>query len=642
MKWIPHKRNIYEPFTVDAFYFMASDNLNNLTLDTMLAGDCEQLLRLLATCYPAPNHESRHPITPDQLIELIDSIEPQPATADKAFASIVDRVHQLIEPVEYIADPYYSLLVFTDKLFMTLDQLGKLDNAFQAPLSSLKPYVAKKIIQDPNFIFNIEHPFHIALSAIHQHAIGWQTSEGRVSDKFLPKVSDLIQQLANAGDDSDIALVCNEVISFFNQNQTRLDKLENRLRDAEFGALRAKYAQQKTARLINQKLGGKQLPDSVSKFLKTHWRESLILIVIQLGTNSTQWVEAEKATASLIDSFQPIDHDNEKRQAVFELIEGLSDKLRELTLSLSHDSTLQEQALADIEALHLNILKGEALEYSPFELIDNANPLNVANTKVSSSLLDQVAKIREGQWFISFNEDNNASRMKLILKLEDIQQLLFCNQQGMKSAQLGFEEFAYRLSSKAIKPIRLTAQPRGCATTLITKLFESHQQKINAAAEKIEQARLKALAEAEALEQAKATLEQDRNEPIEKVDAAHNEKAKENTQTVSDISVQSPPPSDDYEQRYKNATEEIAKLTLQARVSFIDDEGEEELCKLAVRLKSTGKYIFVDRAGMKKHEINENQLLNWLIDQRACVIDYGSNFDDSLSNVVNSLRKKSL
>lgn len=622
---------------------MASDTHNNLTLDAILNGDSEQLLRLLASCYPAPSHESRHAISQDHLLELIKSIKPEEICSDSESRTFVEIVHSRIEPLDYIADPFYGLLVFTDKLFMTLSQLGKLDSAFHSALAGLKPYVASKLIQNPGFIFNIEHPFHIALSAIHQHAIGWQPSDGRVADKFLPKLEELIFQLANADDDSKVALIGNDIISFFNQNQTRLDKLENRLRDAEFGALRAKYAQQKTARLINQKLGGKKLPESVATFLKTHWRESLILIVIQLGTNSTQWAEAEKTTAALIDSFQPIDDDNEKRQAVFESIEGLSDKLRELTLSLSHDSDLQEQALADIEALHLDILKGGTVEYSPFDLIDNANPLNVASAKISSNLLEQVAKLKEGQWFISIDEDNKTSRMKLILKLEDIQQLLFCNQQGMKSGQFGFEEFAYRLSSRSIKPIRVTAQPRGSASTLLSKLFESHQQKLTAAAEKIEQARIKALAEAQALEKAQALTEQEEqvadNEAISNVPDTVIEEEKP---LISDINVDNTSSDADYDERYKNAIEDIGKLSLQARVSITDDDGEEELCKLAVRLKSTGKYIFVDRAGMKKYEINESVLINWLVDQKACIIDHGSNFDDPLSNVVNSLRKKTL
>ena len=65
--------------------------------------------------------------------------------------------------------------------------------------------------------------------------------------------------------------------------------------------------------------------------------------------------------------------------------------------------------------------------YEDFELIETGEDDGVApGPAVSRMLLKKVNNLKTGQWF-TFQDEGTSVRIKLVLKLEDIKQLLFTN-----------------------------------------------------------------------------------------------------------------------------------------------------------------------------------------------------------------------
>ncbi|WP_019604376.1 DUF1631 domain-containing protein [Teredinibacter turnerae] len=72
---------------------------------------------------------------------------------------------------------------------------------------------------------------------------------------------------------------------------------------------------------------------------------------------------------------------------------------------------------------------------------------------------------------------------------------------------------------------------------------------------------------------------------------------------------------------------------------MVDEKGESTRCRLAAIIKPTGKYIFVNRSGMKVAEHTKYELAELLGAKRLRALDNTMLFDRALETVVSSLRK---
>jgi hypothetical protein len=70
------------------------------------------------------------------------------------------------------------------------------------------------------------------------------------------------------------------------------------------------------------------------------------------------------------------------------------------------------------------------------------------------------------------------------------------------------------------------------------------------------------------------------------------------------------------------------------------DAGEKYRCRLAAIIRSVGKYIFVNRSGMKVAEESRESLAVALQTKRLTILDDGMLFDRALEAVIGTLREQ--
>jgi hypothetical protein len=70
------------------------------------------------------------------------------------------------------------------------------------------------------------------------------------------------------------------------------------------------------------------------------------------------------------------------------------------------------------------------------------------------------------------------------------------------------------------------------------------------------------------------------------------------------------------------------------------DNGEKYRCRLAAIIRPAGKYIFVNRSGMKVAEESRETLALALQQKRLSILDDGMLFDRALEAVIGNLRDK--
>ncbi len=600
---------------------MTNTETTLLDINSLLAGEWPQCRALLSHAYPQPNSENKRPIDNDHLITLLKQ------HANTPVKNLTAAIQAELESVENLDNDSHAILKFIDQLFDNYLKNCKLHPALSDTLSRFRVHSAIAMLSQ-KLPWHDEVGLIEILNIVYSHAIGWQPDLGRAAERFYGQLDPLIGDIANTDMQDDSALI--KLKDFFAKEQQRIQKLEKRLYDAELGALHAKHAQQLSARTLNQQMAGKQLPASIAEFLQGPWRESMRLLIISDGKDSQRWQQILRLTETLIWSFQPIQDDiDNHQQHVLNSISELTDQLRDTTVGLHHSNTLDEE-LGKVEREHLKILKGEALQYQPFGLIDNTDPLVSSQVSVSQNLVKQAAAYHEGQWFELQDGDIN-TRIKLALKITQAQQLLFTNFMGIKTAQHSFEEFAYMLSSKIVVPIKSRDPFKATGEKMINSLLERHQQQQQQEAsdaaieEEImrQQEIARQAAREKALKEAKLFAEQQK---------AARLKAQQEQKELSERLAN--------EQHEKDVVSQLANIHIGAVVMFYNENHQGEQCKLAAIIQSSNEHIFVNREGIKQHSLNKEQLSEKLLAGTAKIIDPGSDFENTLEQVVNNLRTR--
>jgi transcription elongation GreA/GreB family factor len=211
-------------------------------------------------------------------------------------------------------------------------------------------------------------------------------------------------------------------------------------------------------------------------------------------------------------------------------------------------------------------------------------------------------------------------KIQLIANFAQSQQLLFANYLGMKAAQLSYQEFNIRLKEGNLKKLA-NAQP-------LTSVFDQTVKGLAKIAENQKQARL------QAAEKAKAEAEQ-LLEDRRKAEELSQQRAQEIAERTKQLLAKR---ADKERLEKENAVAQLIRaFNLGAWIS-IKEAGEPQRFKLVVKLAAMGKYVFVDRLGIKKREFMEADLVQALLSKEVEILSDGTEFEESLERVVSRIR----
>lgn len=490
-------------------------------------------------------------------------------------------------------------------------------------------------LQPEQWLAAAEHPLWTLLELLQRSGAGYQPELGRTGEKLLADWGPVLR--AATADDWPAAAAA--ATAQWLQEQSRLGRLEQRLADSERGQLRSRRAQQQAARALNRALAGKQLTQSLAEYLQGDWYRELQWALLQFGEESEQWRRRVDLTSQLVASVQDPGGDNERRQQIYALIAEVGPELRAVLGEHAPDPQALERQLALIEEHHLRLLRGQSLTIAPFALIANDDPWLSSSTSISRDLLQQVTELELGRWFLLRGADGEL-RIKLVLKMKSTGQLLFVNRMGVKALQKSFEEFAYLLSLGSAVALPPVEHSRPLLLQLLQQLLQrgAQQERVRAEerlreemeSQRRHEAQAKAIAEAKALaaaqEQAQAAAEAETQQRARDTEQRRR-------QAVLDAS------GDNSGQRLRSERQQATLLPIGSWVEFHDELGVAQRLKLAVKLPSTGKMIFVDRDGVRRAEFERDGLAARLLEGSALIIDQGRQFEDTLARVVDSLRR---
>jgi len=512
-------------------------------------------------------------------------------------------------------------------------KLVNLDEAVLDRIGVVTPVLAAALIKQPALpLTNTPYSIFSILDLLLTATIGWSSDQGRAGENLLTQVTAVIDELLK--EEADYQSIETDLCAFLDKEQSRIKKLEERLSASESGKLRSQRARIVAAEMINACIEGTKLTKSIIQFLKGPWNESMQLLAVTKGLGGEDWIRASKLTETIIWTYQPITGEDEQktaaeRQRLYRIIEHLPAEIHDLLLTLEHSGEDSEAALGELEDDRVAIVSGQELEYVEFSPIEVDGNSVSQRTSVSRILLRKVSNLEPGQWF-TFNENEKSTRIKLVLKLEDVKQLLFTNRNGMKALEKNYDDMAYLMSSGVIKLLNHEAIFSSTFATFFQGLIDEHQRKLKLAEQADEQKAQKAAAREEAVQKAEE-LARARKE----AEAIRMEEEKEIRLKNAMIEAAKA----ENQEKVAEFTEQVNNLNVGAWLKLPAADGRLEECKLAVKVAVSDKLIFVSRTGEKIGDYSTEQLITLLVAGEGEINDSGVEFEDTLVQVVTKLRQ---
>ena len=483
------------------------------------------------------------------------------------------------------------------------------------------------------------------MDSIGKFARKWSPVPKRSKQLFLDQLKKIESSLddTEGKHDSIIDIIEAQWYGFIDKQDEKNCKISERLIQSEYRKNHTQYCLWLAYHYLNVLFKKRTLPSVLQDFLREFWvgvvaRKIEASLPEQLSSREAIVVSSynEKLDQSCKNIVRVFCH---KGESSFQLADQIIEDLQEMSkgVSLTGSNTFLESQSAptaffsdeslwrELSECLVLLLQGqlseeEVLEFELLQLPEHLeNTFGDIDQFKNGAIQFENLNISLSDWFELYDQDELIT-LKLIADFKQSQQLLFSNYLGMKAAQLSYHEFAERLVQGNIKKL--------AKTHAFSSVFDQAITGLAKIAENQKQARLQAAEKAKA--EAEKMLEDRR-----KAEEQSRLRAEEIAQRTKQLLAKR---ADKERLEKENAVAQLIRaFNLGAWIS-INTGGEALRYKLVVKLAATGKYVFVDRLGIKKREFIEADLVQALINKDIEILSDGAEFEESLERVVSRIR----
>ncbi len=469
-----------------------------------------------------------------------------------------------------------------------------LASPMKALIGRLQIPMVKVAIADKTFFSKGGHPARRLLNEMAMAALGWQESNDanqngeQRKDSLFSKMESTVQMILSDFD-TDISIFNNlltDFRSFLEKDKRRASILEQRTIDAEDGKAKSERARLQVDSVLNRLTSGHDLPAPAQKLLRDAWGNVLFIISLKQGVESAEWQAGIRTAQQLVWSLTaPMSKEN--RQGLLKLVPQLLQKLREGLEDISYSPFETTQLFKQLETLHLARLRA-------VPKIDEV-PAGVA-PKVTVKLAEAPTPVVR----------INVAKTPVVKAVVDTPAAVVAEVAAVEPVVESAPEEAAVVSDIAV------ATPEVLLESVVTDAVTQEEAVIEIPV-------LEDVAVIEPLVPVGATLES-----LETFVVMSEE-------PVVIESADSLPEGDQH-------LALVGNLTQGGWFEMQSEDGQKFRSRLAAIIRATGKYIFVNRSGVKVAEETRMSLALALKSGRLQVLDDGMLFDRALEAVIGNLR----
>ncbi len=456
----------------------------------------------------------------------------------------------------------------------------------KALIGRLQIPMVKVAIADKSFFSKGGHPARRLLNEMAMACLGWQESsdENQRKDSLYNKMEETVRViLTDFETDMDIFnTLLIDFRAFLEKDKRRAQILEQRTIDAEDGKAKSERARAQVDLVLNRICTGKELPIAATKLLREAWANVMFITCLKQGVESPEWKDKTLTAQQLVWSVT-VAMDKENRQRLLKLVPDLLQKLRTGLESISFSPFETTQLFKQLETIHLARLRGEAA---------------VKSAEVPASIPSADA---------------------LAAKAREL---------AAKNASLRTPAIVPTLAPQKVAPDVSIPEEKETPVIVESSVVSTEQ------------------AEPESLATVSNTpavvVEVDTSSVSPMVDEGSEVVTASSPQSFVVVEEAAPEVVVETQQADAQHLSLVNNITQGTWFEMQGEAGEKYRCRLAAIIRPVGKYIFVNRSGMKVAEESRESLAIALQNKRLTILDDGMLFDRALESVISNLRDKRL
>ena len=460
----------------------------------------------------------------------------------------------------------------------------QLQSEMKVLISRLQIPILKVAIMDRSFFDRGGHSARKLLNQIASSAIGWNKKPEGQPDRLKDKIEDTVQKVLTdfENDQGLFTGLLADFTKFIDLELRRGQLVEQRTKDSERGKAANDVAKEEVKNTLMLSMKGHSIPVCVIELLDEAWSRLMVLTYLKEGKKSNAWRAACDLVNDLIWTVCPEGEEEELNTKLVRLIPGVMRRFRTGLKEISFDEFRMSDLLKALEAEHITVL--QTLQQRELARLDKVEDVAEGNLPemVNGLVEDEVDEI--------VDEVVKNSGLDVVEQEPDV------------------------VSDLARETLEMEAEFKDFQKNSLSQKHE-------------EQAGVEGvyLAEADVTEN---NLLEESVEPVQAPEIENEEiilASLEKDALVCEVDESDP------------FVQQVSRFAPGCWFEFKDDS-QLERCKLAAIIKATGKYIFVNRSGVKVAEKTKMGLAVELKRGSVQVLNDGLLFDRALESVIGSLR----
>ncbi|NWA82757.1 DUF1631 domain-containing protein [Pseudomonas sp. D2002] len=330
--------------------------------------------------------------------------------------------------------------------------------AFKGLIARLQIPMLKVAVLDKSFFSRTSHPARRLLNEIASAAMGWSPHADYQHDGLYLQIEQVVQCLLNdfVEDPAIFSQLLAQFTAFTSDERRRSELLEQHTREAEEGRVRTQAARERVAGLLNRRLLGKVLPQSVVQFLQQAWSQVLLLASLKHDEQSVQWQAAVRTMDELIWSVG-LQKDTQAGRHLLEQLPGLLAALRNGLTNAAFDPFSTREFFVRLQAMHLQSCEGEGIDAlikvrEPFSFSAGV-PDPVEELPSDDPDLLKAHQLRIGGWFEYRQGAGTCLRCKLTAIMAPANSYIFVSRTGLKVLEKSAGQLAMAFKRDALRTL---------------------------------------------------------------------------------------------------------------------------------------------------------------------------------------------
>ncbi len=468
-----------------------------------------------------------------------------------------------------------------------------------------------------DFLAKAEFPveFQMVVEFVSRVLKPYDHRAGRRFDSVIVEFSGLFKQATlEAISQQNIQQLQRKLTQCFQSFKQKTKPFEQRVVAFERQQFNNESASALARQLILNEFANDKVPDWLYQFVFEHWHRYFHLNLLQHDVESEPVQQGRALLERLAKAMTYLTPEDVHQHISTEIAPLWSD-IRALFEKIVIEETIIDRFLQQLEDFHVAIME-ERVQKCEWITVESVSPIEPDGDQSGTAKL--LAHFKVGSWFIYLKDD---CKYRCYVADRDATKgtIILVNYSGARVDGLTVNRLKELIKNKRIVSFSLDSNLEQRVTEL--GLYIEHQTRTI-------EAQLKERHKSQIKRQVMKRLEQSRKQRLEtkKSKRLAERRAREQQQKLK------------RQESIQTLSQKLARLTPGS--TFVDHRNNEQIIQFALRLKQSGKLVFVDKRGVKAAQWQPEELASLMVDNEVELLASRQSNEQTMEQIVADQRSR--